>query len=165
MSEEQSYNDEIADSVRSIVEELPEWDADPCDAIFQMAQNWTIYTSDCHRIMRESHNEDAAFDHMGSDVFDGCQSFDDVVTKLAFYAVHQDIGDALSEWSDEDKLEARDEGLCEDCGEVFATDDLDDEREGREGDSICEGCHEDWLEDQEDEDEDEDDDNTDEGEE
>ncbi len=158
MSETQSYREEIEDSVQCVVESLPEWDADPHDSIHERAENWTIYTSHCHQIMRESRNEDAAFDHMGSDALDGCQSFSDVVTRLAFFAVHQDIVDALSEWSDEDKLEARDEALCEDCGEVFATDDLEDDREGREGDNICEGCHEDWLEDQDDEDEDEDDD-------
>lgn len=163
MSENMSYRDEIEESVHAVVTELPEWDADPHDSISESAGNWTIYTSHCHRIMEESRNEDAAFDHMGSDALSGCESFSDVVNRLAYFAVHQDITDALSEWSDEDKLEARDEALCEDCGEVFATDDLEDDREGREGDNICEGCHDDWLEDQEDEDED--DDNTDEGEE
>ena len=149
------YQDEIEQSVHAIVTELPEWDSDPHDAIHQTAENWTIYTGKCHYIMRESRNEDAAFDHMGSDALSGCESFSDVVTRLAFFAVHQDIVDALSKWSDEDKLEARGERLCEDCGEVFDTGDLSDEREGREGDVICEGCHEDWLEDQEDDEEEE----------
>jgi len=155
MSENMSYYDEIEDSVRSIVEGLPEWDADPHDSIHERAENWTIYTSHCHRIMRESRNEDAAFDHMGSDALSGCESYSDVVTRLAYFAVHQDIADALSGWSNEDKLEARDEGLCEDCGEVFDNGDLSDEREGREGDVICEGCHDDWLIDQEDDEEEE----------
>ena len=153
MSENMSYQDEIQESVDAIVTGLPEWDADPHDAIHEAAGNWIIYTGRCHHIMRESRNEDAAFDHMGSDALSGCESFSDVVTRLAYYAVHQDIVDTLSEWSDEDKLEARDEGLCEDCGEVFSLDDLDGEREGREGEYICESCHEDWLEDQEDDEE------------
>jgi len=160
-----SYQEEIEQSVRSIVEELPEWDADASDAIHQTAENWTIYTSHCHRIMQESSNEDAAFGHMGSDALDGCESFSDVVTRLAYFAVHQDIVDALSEWSDEDKLEARDEGLCEDCGEVcdHGLGDLQNDWKGREGEELCGDCYERWAEDQED-DEDEDD-NTDEGEE
>ena len=165
MSENMSYWEEIEQSVQCVVESLPEWDADPGDSIHERAENWTIYTSHCHRIMEESRNEDAAFDHMGSDALDGCKSFSDVVTRLAYFAVHQDIADALSEWSDEDKLEARDEGLCDECGEVFPASDLDALREIVEGDNICEGCHEELLEDQDDEDEDEDDDNTDEGEE
>ena len=162
MSENMSYRDEIEQSVQGVVESLSEWDADPHDSIHEAAGNWTIYTSHCLQIMRESHNEDAAFDHMGSEAIDGCQSWSDVVSRLAFFAVHQDIVDALSEWSAEDKLEARDEALCDECGEVFPASDLDALREGREGDNICEGCHDDWLEDQEDEDED---DNTNEGEE
>lgn len=161
MSEHMSYPEEVQESVHDIVTELPEWDADPHDVISDAARNWTIYTSHCHRIMRESRNEDAAFDHMGSDALDGCESFSDVVTRLAYFAVHQDIVDALSEWSAEDKLEARDEALCDECGQAFPASYLDALREGREGDNICEDCHEDWLEDQEDED----DDNTDEGEE
>lgn len=155
MSENMSYNDEIGDSVRSIVEGLPEWDADPDDAITEMAENWTIYTSHCHRIMRESSNEDAAFDHMGSDALSGCESYSDVVTRLAYFAVHQDIMDVLSGWSDERKLQVRGEKLCEDCGEPFPKKDISDERPGREGDDLCEDCYEDWREDQEDEEEDE----------
>lgn len=153
MSENMSYNDEIEESVRSIVEGLPEWDADASDAIHQTAENWTIYTGKCHYVMEESRNEDAGFEHMGSDVLDGCQSFDDVVTKLAFWAVYADLWAEMGTLSDADKLVIRGEDHCEDCGEVFGLDDLDDEREGREGDSICTGCHEDWLEDQEDDEE------------
>lgn len=153
MSENMSYRDEIEESVQCVVESLPEWDADAGDSIHQTAENWTIYTGKCHYVMRESRNEDAGFEHMGPDVLDGCQSFSDVVTKLAFWAVYQDLWDEYGRWSDEDKLEARDEGLCDECGEVFPASDLDDEREGREGDSICEGCHEDWLEDQDDDEE------------
>lgn len=153
MSDAWTYREEIEQSVHAVVTELPEWDADASEAIHQTAENWTTYTSHCHRIMRESRNEDAAFGHMGSDALSGCDSFSSVVTRLAYFAVHQDLWDEYGRWSDEDKLEARGEGLCEDCGEVFGLDDLDDEREGREGDSICEGCHEDWLEDQEDDEE------------
>ena len=72
MSEYKSYRDEIQESVQCVVESLPEWDADPHDSIHERAENWTIYTSDCHRIMRESSNKDAAFDHMGSDALEGC---------------------------------------------------------------------------------------------
>jgi len=153
MSENMGYSDEIAESVRSIVKELPEWDADAGDAIHQTAENWSIYTSDCHDIMRASRNEDAAFDAMGSDALSGCESFRDVVTKLAFYAVYQDLWDEMATLSDEDKLWIRDEDHCADCGKVFGLDDLDDEREGREGSDICEGCHEDWLEAQDDDEE------------
>jgi hypothetical protein len=153
MSENMGYNCEIAESVQYIVCSLPEWDADASDRIFEAAGNWTIYTGKCHYVMRESRNEDAAFVHMGPDVLDGCQSFSDVVTKLAFWAVYQDLWDEYGRWSDEDKLEARDEDHCADCGEVFGLDDLECDREGREGDSICEGCHEDWLEDQDDDEE------------
>ena len=49
--------------------------------------------------------------------------------------------------------EARDESHCADCGEVFSVSDLECDREGREGSDICEDCHEDWLEDQEDDEE------------
>lgn len=153
MSENMSYRDEIEESVQHVVESLPEWDADASDRIFEAAGNWTIYTSDCHRIMRESRNEDAAFVHMGSDALSGCESFDDVVTRLAFFAVYQDLWDEMATLSDEDKLEIRGEDHCADCGEVFSVSDLECDREGREGDSICEGCHEDWLEDQDDDEE------------
>jgi hypothetical protein len=153
MSENMGYNCEIAESVQYIVCSLPEWDADASDAIFEAAGNWTIYTSHCHRIMRESDSENAGFENMGSGVLDGCESFDDVVTKLAFWAVYADLWAEMGTLSDADKLVIRGEDHCEDCGEVFGLDDLDDEREGREGDSICEGCHEDWLEDQDDDEE------------
>lgn len=155
MSERQTYRDEIQESVSNLVTDLPEWDADPYDKISEVAENWTIYTSDCYRIMRESSNEDAGFDHMGSDALSGCDSFSDVVTRLAYFAVYQDLVDELAGWSDEDKLEARDESICEDCGEARPNDEMSDERPGRDGDHICDSCYDDWQEDQEDEDDEE----------
>ena len=155
MSTHQTYQAEIQESVSNLVTDLSEWNADPHDKISEVAENWTIYTSDCRRVMRESSNEDAAFDHMGSDALSGCDSFSEVVTRLAYFAVRQDLVDELAGWSDEDKLEARDESLCEDCGDAFPNAEMSDERPGREGDDICDSCYDEWHEDQEDEDDEE----------
>jgi len=165
MSEGMSYRDEIQETVADIVQRLPEWNADPYDSIHESADTYVIYTSRCIQILTESSNEDAAFDHMGSDALDGCGSFSEVMSRLAYYAVHQDLCEEYGRLSDWDKLEARDESLCADCEEVFSVSDLECDRKGREGSDICEGCHEQWMEDNGWEDEDEDDDNTDEGEE
>jgi hypothetical protein len=152
------YADELTESVESIVMDLSDYaDDDYGDAIYQAAGDAVIYTVTAMAILANSDNEDAVFDHMGSDAFSGCSSMSEVFTRAACYAYAQDLAEALNGLGDDEKLTLRGEALCEDCGEAFQEAELDDEREGREGDLLCDGCYSDWEIDQEDEDEDEED--------
>ncbi len=154
----QWYADELTDSAESIVTELSDYaDDDYSDAIHQAADNAVIYTATAMAILANSDSADAIFDHMGSDPFSVCSSMSEVFMRAAYYAYAQDLAQELDGLGDDEKLTLRGEALCEDCGEAFHESELDDEREGREGDLLCDGCYSDWEIDQEDEDEDEED--------
>jgi len=141
-----SYTHDVETDANNIIRELSSWDADPSEAVSEAADSEVIYTSRCHEILRASRNSNAAFEEMGPDALEGCDSEWSTVSRLAYFAYHQDLSGAIYDLSDEDRLAIREEGICECCGEVFPESDLDDEREGCEGQTLCETCYEDGEE-------------------
>lgn len=128
------------------------------DAIHELADNHSTYTSTCNATMQHTNNDDA-FTEVG---LDGCSSWSEVVSRAAFYAYRQDLIDEAHTWAEEDIFKERKVFRCRDCSEVFPLDDAqdcptfpDDDEERR-----CESCHMDYVEmlaeedDEDDEDED-----------
>ena len=99
MSEETSYRDYWA-HVGSLAQEARDQandGYDATDAIHELVDSswWVIYTHANIACLMHSRSEDAAFDDMGSDALSGCSSFGEVVQRLAFFALRQDVQDAF----------------------------------------------------------------------
>lgn len=66
---------------------------------------WIIYTGRNLECLKETSNEDAAFDQQGSDALDGCKSASAVYARLAFYAMQADVYEAIAELPNEEEEE------------------------------------------------------------
>lgn len=148
MSEHSFYGEDVKSDAEEIIREMDHWSDDPEDKVHEWADSAVTYTMDCLNILQNSRRQDAMFEHAGSEALLGCDTFHEVVRRMAFYAYRADLNGALFDLSDEDRLAIREEGICECCGEVFPVGDLSDEREGCEGQTLCEDCYEDGLDDE-----------------
>jgi len=96
------------------------------DRAHERADSEVTYYHTCDKILGFSNNDNAAFDHMGSDCLAGKNSREEVNTVLAYFAYHQDLCEALGEIDDEKALD-----LCgydhecpsEDCSERYKEED------------------------------------------
>ena len=89
------------------------------------SSQWVIYTFRAKKVLEFSSNDDAAFEEMGNDALSGCDSYSDVCTRLAYFAMCADVNDVVA--SDRDEIEER-LGLNkeeEEEEEEEASDDLD----------------------------------------
>lgn len=67
-----------------------------------MARTYVIYTHANATCLRESDNHDAAFEHVGDDALSGCKSYGDVMARLAYWAMREDVEAAFSNLGDDD---------------------------------------------------------------
>lgn len=63
--------------------------------------SWVIYTHAAAQTLLHSQNESAAFDSLGSDALSGCESYGEVVSRLAYFAIRADIEEAYRDKLDE----------------------------------------------------------------
>ena len=130
----QSYRTSVQEDAESIVKEqnendgtLPSTDnGEYYDRVHERADSEVSYYSTCDAILRFSNNDNAAFDHIGSDCLDGKESRQEVNTTLAYYAYHQDLCEALGGIDDEKALDIcgyDHECLSEDCSERYKEED------------------------------------------
>ena len=57
---------------------------------------WIIYTHKAMKVLQYSDNDNALFDEVGVEGLKGVRSFSDVVTRLAYFAMVQDVYDRLN---------------------------------------------------------------------
>lgn len=93
---------EYRESVESFAQEAHERIADgedEGDVFHEITDNadWVIYPAHSIAVLAHSENDDAAFDELGKDALDGCDSTASVYTRLAFYAMRQDIMEAQAD--------------------------------------------------------------------
>ena len=130
----QSYRTSVQEDAESIVKEqnendgtLPSTDnGEYYDRVHERADSEVTYYSTCDDILMFSKNDNAAFDHIGSDCLDGKESRQEVNTTLAYYAYHQDLCEALGGIDDEKALDIcgyDHECLSEDCSERYKEED------------------------------------------
>ncbi len=109
----QSYKSSVQEDAENIVKEQHENDGSlPStengryyDRTHERADSEVTYYSTCDDILRFSNNDNAAFDHIGSDVLDGKKSRQEVNTVLAYFAYCQDLCEALSNIDDEEAMD------------------------------------------------------------
>ena len=77
---------------------------DLSDSIYEMVDgsSWIIYTHKALKVLEYTSNEDALFD--GPNALMDADSFSDAITRMAFYAMMQDVYDHLPD-EDEDEDE------------------------------------------------------------
>ena len=119
------YYEEVDDDARDIVKQRGGTE-DCQETISEWADNTCIYTLDCEDIVRFSRNDNALFDHMGSDALTGCDSVADASALMALFAYYQDVNDAIQGFDDDEVNEILERGGCENCSEVVPLTDLDD---------------------------------------
>lgn len=61
---------------------------------------WVIYTHAAMAVLQHSPNEDAIFESMGDDALSGCTCHSEVMTRMAFFALEQDVAEAAEELRD-----------------------------------------------------------------
>jgi hypothetical protein len=61
---------------------------------------WVIYYHASRQCLEFSPNEDACFDVMGDGALEGCDSYGMVTTRLAYFALQQDVSEAAQELID-----------------------------------------------------------------
>jgi hypothetical protein len=87
---------EYWDSLRSIAEEAKEAEKrgeDPQQFIHESVDgsHHIIYTYANLYVLQHGRNEDAVFDQMGSDALSGCNSYGEVMQRMAYYAMLADV--------------------------------------------------------------------------
>ncbi|HYF57059.1 MAG TPA: hypothetical protein VEA41_22605 [Salinarimonas sp.] len=96
MSDDTSYRAyrETVEALASEVRDRVRSGDDMWDSIFEVTDGnwWTIYTHAAARALVHSDNEDAYFDQMGGSI--EANSYDEIVCKLAAYALMQDVYEA-----------------------------------------------------------------------
>lgn len=139
------YYNEVQENADEAAESIRRFGGDHLDLLHEAADRWTVYYKDAHSIMRWTDNPDAAAE------FDLCfagESWDGIVTKFAYHAVHADLLEAYSEAYNEDG-HAHDGSTfadCPDCngdGEVESyCGDCDGTEEGTADCGTCKGTGE-----------------------
>lgn len=109
MSNEPTAQEYFAD-VMTIAEEAIQAEHDGGDLYDVVHENvdssqWVIYTYRAKKVLEFSSNDDAAFEEMGKEALDGCESFADVCVRLAYFAMCADVNDVIA--SDRDEIEER----------------------------------------------------------
>jgi len=102
------YKTEIQDIAHGIIEECLKFpDIDLQDYTHQTVDGhrWIIYTSYHQDIVNNSDNEDSYLDNYGNEDLGALvaeHGLDHAIMVQAFYAMHQDVQDAIGELSHED---------------------------------------------------------------
>jgi hypothetical protein len=85
-------------TVRAIAAEIAELpEDDQYDRLHEEVDGsaWIIYTYAQRQLLRHTDNEDAVEDVYGSDWLSMCETWDKAHTARAYFAMYQDIADAL----------------------------------------------------------------------
>jgi hypothetical protein len=100
---EKNYREDVQALAREVLERVRDEGADESDALHEAVDGscWVIYTYRARHVLMFSRNEDAAFDTMGAEFLSGAETMGEIYTRAAFWAMHQDVTDALHELRDE----------------------------------------------------------------
>ena len=98
------------ETVEGIAKEAKEAEArgeDPQDYIHESVDGsyYVIYTHANVVVLQESVNDSAAFDEMGEVALSGCNSYGEVMARLAYFAMRQDVAEAFYELPDVEEPE------------------------------------------------------------
>ena len=95
---EKEYWKEVKDLAKQVEEQVKEYDQDPHDALHETidGHQWLIYYAYHPWILAHTRNEDAVFDIVGEVSGDSTSA---VLTQIAFYALYQDVSDAI-DWDE-----------------------------------------------------------------
>lgn len=88
-------------------DELTDAIHEECDGSY-----WVIYYHAAGKCLEYSRNQDAGFDSMGDDCLSGCDSYGMVVTRLAYFALEQDVSEAVSELAETAENEHSPQLVC-----------------------------------------------------
>lgn len=134
---EQSYRADVSTHADTIVQAIRDSDNykrfDINEAVDEECEGswWTTSTYAARACLLHSKNEDAIFEHMGSDALAGKEGMSQAYSAAAYYALHQDILDEL-----ESRGSVNDPSsfltMCDECG---------DEPVANDGE-MCDGCTE-----------------------
>ena len=137
------YHEEITSIVETILEDARSYCDSAREAEEHVAQSlhetidghsYIIYTHEAMMVLQHSSNEDAFFEE-GMDS-SGWESYSDVVTQLAFFAMRQDVLEAMpDDWQGDLESYFDDPILeCPECGETYT------EKTAKEEGAIGEMC-------------------------
>ena len=95
---EREYLDAVECHAAEVLRRVRDEGADLYDALHEGADNsqWVIYTGRARAVLAWSKNENAAWDVDGVDTFRTAKSMDDIFTVGAFFALRQDIEEAVA---------------------------------------------------------------------
>lgn len=143
------YNEDIKESAHCIIQEAEDYDDDLSDSIHETADNAVIYHSSIIEIISESRNLNAIEDVGLMDNLGSADTVGNVLGRIAYWAYHADLTQAVNAISDEERLEIRDEFKCEDC------DSVESQGDAHEFDdmTLCFDCYEERMEEYEEEEE------------
>ena len=71
---------------------------------------WITHYHAARAVMQHTENDDALFDEMGADALSGCDTFGDVVTRCAYYAMFADVASRYEEPEEEEEDPEEEEG-------------------------------------------------------
>ena len=146
------YHEEIARIVEDILEDARSY----CDSAREAEEHidqslhetidghsYVIYTHEAAMVLHHSSNEDAFFEE-GMEA-SGWESYSDVVTQLAFFAMRQDVQEAMPDDWQEDLGSYFDDPIleCPECGESYTAKTA--EEEGVLAGEMCPECEEGTL--------------------
>lgn len=104
-----AYWAEVASLAQQIADECREHGQERCDILHETidGHEWVIYHGKalCN-VLAHTQADDAAFEEAGDDVLHGITSAGEVYSRLAFYALMRDVGEALADIPEEAEEEA-----------------------------------------------------------
>lgn len=94
---ERDYSNSVQSHAAEVLRRVRDKEADLPGAIYQVAKasQWTIYTGRALKLLGWSKHENAAWEVDGVDVFRSAQCMADIYTTAAFFALCEDIQEAV----------------------------------------------------------------------
>jgi hypothetical protein len=144
------YYAEVESDAASAVKETGKWgmSADVSDHLHEMADSMVIYTATAHSIMRHSREHNAAYDQgmMEGKTF---ESSGESATYSAYFAYYQDLATAFYAIDEEDALVILEMFKCPNCSDIFNNEEGGMMEAHYRPETVCHGCQEDLLEEDE----------------
>lgn len=96
---ERDYRQSVQGIAQEIFDESPDDDGDDGYRISDSVDSseWIIYNWRNLRVLQYSHNDAAGLDEMGQELFAGCSTMSEVYARAAYYAMAQDVAEAVQE--------------------------------------------------------------------